>query len=351
MSKLKIRILPAGTKPGDHVIDHWRYIPIINAGTNAGHDFAFLDQDETCDILIARLQLRYYQHFIDKFSYIICDLTDDPLSYPWHRLNPAGKLYVFWQKLTARYHKKITTMLTNSNGAFVGSREQQKLIEPFIQNPKVLMDSIPYFCKIQNPQSLIRSTDKTTIAWFGNLESLDGLYKIIPALNKLDPKNFKLLIITSLQTKGRFIGRTPKNADDIRKRLNLDSVIDPWSKDDFHQHLAQADIGIVPVDLRSRFTYSKPAGRVLLMMALGIPTVASPTPSHQAIIRNGRNGYLATNEQEWSNALTFLAQDKALANSLSETSRRYVRQHFSANQFGQEALQYINNLEGAYEHP
>lgn len=351
MSKLKIRILPQGENPGDHVIDHWRYIPIINSGKNAGQDIEFFAEGESCDILIAPLQLRYYQYFAQKSSRIICDLTDDPFSYPWHRLNPAGKLYVFWKRLSTHYQKKIKTMLNNSDGAFVGSDEQQKIIENLTKNPKVLTDSIPFFNKNQKPDEPLHVTEKTTIAWFGNLESLDGLYALTPALNSLDPNNYRVLIITSPQTRGRFLGTPPKNADDIRKKLNLESIQRSWSKDDFHKHLAQADIGIVPVDMRSRFTHSKPAGRALLMMALGIPTVVSATPSHKAIIRNGRNGYIATNNQEWSDTLNMLAQNETLACSVSETSRRYVRQHFSATQFGQEALKYITHLEDTHEHP
>ncbi|MEN8221388.1 MAG: glycosyltransferase [Pseudomonadota bacterium] len=59
-------------------------------------------------------------------------------------------------------------------------------------------------------------------------------------------------------------------------------------------------------------------------MACGLPVIASPVGVNTEIVEHGKNGYLASNIEEWVNALTCLRNDKALCSRLGMSGRKKV---------------------------
>lgn len=342
--QLKIRILPRGTTPGDHVVDEWRYCPIIEYGQRLGYDVKFYKRNEDCDIILASIQQKYETFFTQGETTIIGDLTDDPLCYPWHRLNIAGKGYVLLRRCFQGYRRRIKSMLRHSDALLVGSRCQKENLQKYNKRIKVLVDSIPSFPETRPSGCRSISGEKVNIGWFGNLESLDGLLSIKAALNRLDPRRYKLTVVTSRGVKGRYIGKAPRTAMELCNQVMMECEVREWKKNSYQMCLSDIDIGIVPVITKSCFTASKPPGRALLLMALGIPVIASNTRAHQEVVRNGRNGFIAESLDEWARYISSLADNPELRDSMAGLGRRYVSINFNSTRFGRHAIAFIEKV-------
>lgn len=102
----------------------------------------------------------------------------------------------------------------------------------------------------------------------------------------------------------------------------------PWSPQDEVQQVAGFDIGLMPLadDIWSRY---KCGLKLLQYMACAIPGIASPVGVNAEIIDNGVNGYLASNDEHWSEALVDLLTDPQKRSSMGQLARQRVVDHYS----------------------
>jgi glycosyltransferase involved in cell wall biosynthesis len=84
----------------------------------------------------------------------------------------------------------------------------------------------------------------------------------------------------------------------------------PWRR--LPQLLAQFDINLAPLVTNNPFAQSKSEIKYMEAALVQVPTVASPTEAFQYAIHSGDNGFLASDEQEWVNALSRLIEDANL---------------------------------------
>jgi hypothetical protein len=101
----------------------------------------------------------------------------------------------------------------------------------------------------------------------------------------------------------------------------------PWSE--LPASLGSIDVNLAPLDLSRRFNRAKSEVKYLEAAALGIPTVASPSPAFSCASDGGRTAWLAETEEEWEGALARLVADRAAAAQLGEAARRDVRQRYA----------------------
>src|SRR5207244_8541006 len=78
-----------------------------------------------------------------------------------------------------------------------------------------------------------------------------------------------------------------------------------WTLDTEREHLAQFDIGIMPVR-SSDWANGKAGYKLLQYMALGLPSVASPDGVNAEIVADSVTGYLAGDASTWRERLIAL---------------------------------------------
>jgi len=107
----------------------------------------------------------------------------------------------------------------------------------------------------------------------------------------------------------------------------------PWAEATEVAAIQSMHIGIMPLD-DSPWARGKCGYKLIQYMACGLPVVASPVGVNADIVEHGVNGFLATTEQEWRDALTTLLRDPALRQRMGAAGRRKVEAEYSLAVWG-----------------
>ena len=109
----------------------------------------------------------------------------------------------------------------------------------------------------------------------------------------------------------------------------VETVFVPWRADSEAADLGPAHVGIMPLPDEA-VARGKCGCKALQYMAVGRPVVIAPVGVNTDIVQSGRNGILATTDDEWVDALESLAASAELRARLAAAGRRTVEEGFSA---------------------
>ena len=88
-----------------------------------------------------------------------------------------------------------------------------------------------------------------------------------------------------------------------------------WSVESEAALLRQSHVGIMPLT-DDMFAQGKSAFKLLQYFAAGIPVLASPVGENRHVVENGKNGYLADENEEWIGRIEQLYREPALREEL-----------------------------------
>lgn len=107
----------------------------------------------------------------------------------------------------------------------------------------------------------------------------------------------------------------------------------PWSEDTEITQIQAMDIGIMPLT-DTPWARGKCGYKLIQYMACGLPVVASPVGVNAEIVEHGVNGFLASSETEWREALASLLCDPVLRQKMGAAGRQKVEKEFSLQVWG-----------------
>jgi glycosyltransferase involved in cell wall biosynthesis len=101
-----------------------------------------------------------------------------------------------------------------------------------------------------------------------------------------------------------------------------------WKLEDENEDLISFDIGLMPLndDLWSR---GKCGLKIIQYLSVGVPVVCTPVGINSDIIKDGENGFWATNKQEWVDRLSILIQNRELRYQMGIKGIKTVEQEYS----------------------
>lgn len=105
----------------------------------------------------------------------------------------------------------------------------------------------------------------------------------------------------------------------------------PMSMHTFYDWLgkhSEWDIGIIPL-VNTDFNSCKSELKYIEFAALGIPVVASNVEAYNRSIKDGVNGYLASNEDEWVDKMSLLIEDPVLRNGFVNNARDDILENYN----------------------
>jgi len=159
--------------------------------------------------------------------------------------------------------------------------------------------------------------DVAVIGWTGSYSTVQHLLTLAGALKRLaQTDRFRL----------RVIGSPDMRLEGLE---GLDVEVLPWRSETEVEDLRPVDVGVMPLP-EDRWSRGKCGMKALQYMGLGVATVCSPVGVNSEIIRDGENGLLASNEDEWVEKLRRLLRSKGLREGLGRAGRATVEAQYSA---------------------
>ncbi len=127
-----------------------------------------------------------------------------------------------------------------------------------------------------------------------------------------------------------------------KPQINLKSFkFIKWDKTSEISDLQKIDIGIMPL-YDNEWEKGKCGFKGLQYMALEIPAVMSPVGVNTEIIKDGENGFLAKDEQEWFDKLSLLIENSQLREKLGKAGRQTVIEKYSVDANKQKYLDVLH---------
>ncbi len=164
------------------------------------------------------------------------------------------------------------------------------------------------------------------IGWTGTFSSKVYLDLLQDVFRRLAERvNFKLRVI------GNFDYALP----------GIDLEVIQWTAEHEVRDLQALDIGVYPLPIDD-WVLGKSGLKAIQYMAFALPCVATEVGTTPMIIRDGENGLLVRNEDEWVDALEKLVRDPALRRRLGEAARKDAVAKYSLAAIGS---QYRNIIE------
>jgi glycosyltransferase involved in cell wall biosynthesis len=150
------------------------------------------------------------------------------------------------------------------------------------------------------------------LVWIGSKSTLRYLSEIKPALEEIGSRcnNVVLRIICDY-----FFDL---NNMKVEKRL--------WSMKSQVTDLISSDIGLAPLPDNS-FTRGKCGFKILQYAAAGLPVIASPVGVNSEYVKDGVNGFYASNMSQWINKTTQLIDDYEMRKRMGALGREYVEKY------------------------
>lgn len=150
-----------------------------------------------------------------------------------------------------------------------------------------------------------------TVTWVGSHSTGPFLEQVAPALTAISPP-----------VDLRVVGASPAIA-------GLPATVRPWSLEEEAAALRDARVGVYPIDTRHPLADGKCGLKAILYMSQGIPSVATPTPTNVAVLRDGVEGLHAHDAAGWTNAVTRLLDDDDLYEEIRRAAHARALSEYS----------------------
>lgn len=156
-------------------------------------------------------------------------------------------------------------------------------------------------------------TQPVVIGWTGSHTTMRYLDELIPVLKKLEDRHTFQFVVISNEDPGY----------DLRSMQYV-----KWQKETEIADLSEIQIGVMPLQ-HDIWSEGKCGFKGLQYMSLGMATLMSPVGVNNAIVENGRNGFLVSSPSEWEEKLELLLTDVDLRKHLGEGGQETIRRRYS----------------------
>lgn len=286
---------------------------------------------------------RYIKRFIKLFSSKDYDLLwIEKELFPWLPLNIEGLLNKFGVKYLVDYDdaifhnydqhrlgivryllsQKIPNVMKNATLVTVcnGYLKQKSL-----DSGATKVETIPTVVDLNKYDTIYETNnDKLTIGWIGTPKTEKYIIDLKSVFEKISKEiDIKVVVIGGKEF-----------SSDV-----FEYEILPWSEEKESEYISKLDIGIMPLT-DSKWEKGKCGYKLIQYMACGKPIVASKIGMNCEIVKDDKNGYLATSEEEWIEAIKKL-NDKDKRIELGKFARKEVEDKFSLQATLEDRIRYI----------
>lgn len=266
--------------------------------------------------LLARLGFMNY--FFDYDDY------DVDLNVTFNKLSLRRLFY------GAEKHEVITRNLAqNALGCVAASRSLYEFVQSI--NPRV--EYVSTGVKIDQFNCIDRSVHQGPVRfiWTGLIWGEEILSSVIRAFKGLRAVreaglDARMEVIGAGQMWDQMESTLGSDFSDIRSSVELTGWVHP---DEMPGKLAAADVGLLPFSQDTMWVRSKSPTKLFEYMATGLPVVADAIGEVCHVIENEVSGYLADDQQAFSQYMVALAGDAELRQRIGQAARQRIETNFS----------------------
>ncbi|MBT6514033.1 MAG: glycosyltransferase [Crocinitomicaceae bacterium] len=222
--------------------------------------------------------------------------------------------------------KKTGKIIELCDLIIAGNQYLAKYATLFNPNVKVIPTTI-------DTKEYTRHEKKNTgvcIGWSGSVTTIEHFKLALPFLEKIKLKYGSKVYF-------KVIG------DENYLNKHLEIIGTPWNKKNEVKELSEFDIGIMPLP-DDEWAKGKCGLKGLQYMALEIPTIMSPVGVNSEIINNGKNGFIASTNQDWIDKLSVLIDQNETRSKMGIEARKTVVDSYSIIANEDLYLRYFNEV-------
>jgi len=246
-------------------------------------------------------------------------------------------------KLSVGAERQAAEMMRISSAVIVGSHRLMDFAQNFNNHVYLVPSSINL--NYYKPKREKKNQGYITLGWIGNgIVYKKDLLMLINPLERIGQKyNIKLTIVGALGQK-----EIHYSFSKISKMKNITTeIIDSidWANPvAVPSVISNFDIGLYPL-LNNEYNQYKCGFKALEYMAMEIPVVASPVGENEFIIENGKDGFLASNEKEWEENLSYLIENENIRKRMGKKGRSKIEKNYSLEVCADKLIKVFEKIE------
>jgi glycosyltransferase involved in cell wall biosynthesis len=207
--------------------------------------------------------------------------------------------------------KKIDTIMRKASVVVVGN---DVLGERARSAGAVRLEILPSVVDLERYKIREKKGDLFRIGWIGSPVTAPYLELVRDALQEVTKRSGVNLVLVGCGNRDPLPG--------------LAKEILSWSEAGEVANIQSFDAGIMPLP-DGPFERGKCGYKLVQYMACGLPVIASPVGVNTRIVQEGVNGFLASNHEQWLQALVLLSQNPRMREEFGKAGRKKVEQEFS----------------------
>ena len=211
------------------------------------------------------------------------------------------------------HRRAVIRLIQRADAVVCSTPEQADRLGRFTGNAHVVLD-LHGEVEPLAPRSTA-GDGRLEVVWEGLHPTLVAIEQVLPALRRLGrASGLRLHLVTDLRSP-RFMNRFGvREVTEIVAGWGIDVRVHEWSVENLRSVAMTADLAIVPVELHDPYTVGKPENRLRIFWRLGLPVLASDTPSHRRAMNVAglSDQALCSTADDWTEALGRYAGDHEL---------------------------------------
>jgi glycosyltransferase involved in cell wall biosynthesis len=327
----------------NHPGDRRRYLYYLK---NKNIQYEIADYEKSYDIVYLSIsadisiwsnyRIKEYQK--GNFVRIIFDLSDSYLSDYFLKDIFRGLYYYLTKKnsdFSFSYKSTLLKMIKSTDILLCTSIEQKKILQTFHSNVIVAKDFFGEETEQKKKDYFISNSNELNILWegfsHGNLEIFKMIRKITDTI-----VSYKINLHFITDSDYCRIGTsymctsTFTILKKIFKGSNVEVNLYSWNKLTFSSIAIKCDFAIIPIP-NDPVMIKKPENKLILLWSLGIPVIASRTPSYTRVMNSINENYLCDNIEDWRGKITEIVSSNSIRENYMTKAKNYIDENFSAD--------------------
>lgn len=301
-----------------------------------GLNFSVIDrtaktEDFDLVVLSARADISYWRNVPRGSTKIVFDLIDSYLAIPNRGLSStlrgsAKFLSGENRTLVLNYRGALEDMCRRADAVVCSTPEQRQLITRLSPNVHAILDSHAEL--VTHVKEDYGIGGRVNLVWEGlpyTLKYFKPVADVLEALSRDIP--LAIHLVTDLEYKrysGAFLKR--RTLDQVKSMLP-NAFLYQWNEEMLSRIVTGCDLALIPLDLADPLAANKPENKLLIFWRMGMPVVATATPSYRRVMMSAAAEFTCSSPIEWDAAIRAFVSDKGRRTAAAAAGKAYVDEH------------------------